>query len=1261
VRRPSARPLALAAILAAATAAGAPLRAQVVVGAPASGIQVAPGGQVTVPVVVDMTGSGGFSLGSLTAQLSWKPTTLRFVGATGGTFGSPTLNPDSATGTLRFAVANPAGASGQVVVLQATFDATGPSGDTTYLNVAVSELTAALSFTDLTPVTTSALLCVGTASGIWGDLDNSGTVTSFDALLIVTHAVGLSIAPNSPALGDVDADGQVTTRDALIVLTHVVSLPTPGFRPGQPVAGACGGPPPATVAAAPTTVALVVGDTVPLTAVARDSLGQVASAPAFAWTTLDTTVATVTPAGRLAAVGAGTTGAVVAVAPGVMDTVDVAVSAIRRTWYVDATVAAQQQTENGSPAYPFGTLQQAVDHAAVRDSVVVRGGVYTTGAFSTKPLTITGDPAFVAPWFRGPIEFSGIGADTVRLQRLLVQDAPGGIRASGTGGGVLLLDSVIVERAGAHGIDVTDFDSVALDRVRVAGAIDKGIVTTDVRALTLFASSVDGVSLAGGPGTGAALAAVRSQLVDADSVSFRLGNVTLDTVNVVRLHRVEVAESYAALFRLTAGASAILDTVSFRMGGAQGYTGSAVELWMLPGASVVSRATEIRQVSGNGLFVASAASAQWDHLLVEAGGAGTGPYGSVAAAFAGVGRVAISNGTLRGGALLHADTLGDARVLRLDTVDLDGSQLLVRALDTLAYRAGLVTGMGGSGGVIDADSVLVVALNGLEVTGQSTAVPAIRVAHADSLSADSLYVHDNQALGLLVQASRTATSVGSRFARNATVAYYYGNVQLVQVPTVRVAQGVFEESSSLITSLEWNPGAGVSPPTLVVDTTVFRGSGIAVRAYPGSPSTAVTLRGSRLERVGSVVGGQLLQGSVSPGIVTLVDNQVDTTQAAATYAVNVATDTLVATNNVLRGTSAGIQAYSPTSAVDLVATITGNTIDCLPSIYGSYGLALQYARGTVAGNTVRRCISGGIAVWSALGTGTLDVRGNTVEDIDSLAGDFGISASGYLRATISQNSVQRGFMPSGAIRLNGSIDTARVDSNVVQDGRGPGIVAMSGVGLTRMLGNLVERMRPYYGGSEAAVWINGAGHPDTLVLRGNRLQQNRVHGFHFSTYFPVRFDSNVVVDDSLDGVRISAAAVTGQFNFVARNGGDGLYADASAGGPITISQSVFQQNAVGARYVAGLVTLMNNYWGAASGPRCDTGCVGAAGDSLVGSGSLNYVPYLTAPPTTPIGAPPALRPGAVAAVVVPVRPRAVDAAWFERLRAARPAAAGGAR
>jgi hypothetical protein len=92
------------------------------------------------------------------------------------------------------------------------------------------------------------------------------------------------------------------------------------------------------------------------------------------------------------------------------------------------------------------------------------------------------------------------------------------------------------------------------------------------------------------------------------------------------------------------------------------------------------------------------------------------------------------------------------------------------------------------------------------------------------------------------------------------------------------------------------------------------------------------------------------------------------------------------------------------------------------------------------------------------------------------------------------------------------------------------------------------------------------------------------------------------------------------------------------------------------------VTLANNYWGDPAGPDCDTGCAGALGDSLVGAANLNYLPFLTSPPATPVGAPPALRPGAPAAqTVAPIRPQAVEPAWFERRRSARRAAAGGAR
>jgi len=1258
------RPVALAALLAAAMAVGTPVYAQVVVGAPASGIQVAPGGQVTVPVVVDMTGSGGFSLGSLTAQLSWKPSTLRFTGATGGAFGTPTVNPDSASGTLQFAVANPAGATGQVVVLQATFDATGPSGDTTYLNLAVSQLTSAVSFTDLTPVTTSSLLCVGTASGVWGDLDNSGTVTSFDALLIVTYAVGLPIAPNSPALGDVDADGQVTTRDALIVLTYVVSLPTPGFRPGQPVAGACGGPPPKTVTALPTSVALVVGDTVGLTAVAQDSLGQVTSTPGFAWTSLDPLVATVTASGSVAAVGAGVTGAVVAVAPGVMDTVAVTVATTRTLWYVDVAAAAQNQQETGSPSYPFSTLQQAVNRAAVDDTIYVRGGSYGTGAQSAKPLTITGEPGYPAPRFGGPIAFDSIGAATVRLGRLVVADAPFGVRVTGLGGGLLILDSVGVERALGHGIEIANFDSVSLRDVAVQGAVDKGLITSDVRAHALAHVTVDGVSMAGGQGTGRAVYVLRSQSFAVDTGAFQLGSVKLDTVTAVRLHYVAIGQTTDAPFELTGGATVDFDTVSVRFSTGSSTTGFAVALGMQPGGIVTGRETEIKDTDFNGLLVAGGADVHWQTLNVQAGGSSTA---AVAAGFLGTGRVTIRQSSFTGGLVAQLDSagFGNATMLQLDTVTFDYAPLLVNALDTVSVRGAIVRGGGyGSGALVEVDNTPLVSLVGVEATGSAATTPAVIVTNGDSLRADSLYVHDNAGTAVQVTQFRTASLSGGRFERNATAYAYSGIVQLLNVAAVRVAQGVFEEISP-VTSLEWNTSLGAGQ-TLTVDTTVFRGSGQGISAYTYGYAGRVIVRGSTLERGPAGYGRQLVYASM-PGWVQVLDSRIDSTDYGY-FAIQATTDTLDVVSTQMHFVGSGITGNSY-SGTGLLSTLTGNTIACRTGNSSNYyGISLSNPQVVATGNTVNGCVVG--LAFGGSPARTAIISGNTITTLDSLNGQGGIQLSGdWRQSVISANTISGGRMSYAGIYIaaGSAIDTLRVDSNLVEDGFGKGIYVYGLLRGSRLYGNTIQRMRPLSPAYDAAIYAEYGYGTDTLVISSNRLLQNRSMGMYLafgSGGAPMRVDTNVVVDDSLAAIHVDQGSkVVGRANFLARNQ-DGLYGY----GTITIDSSVIQQSTRAGAEAAGggILTMIDNYWGDPSGPRCDTNCaaLGALGDSIINTLSVAYFPFLTSAPSTPVGAPPALRP--VSALRVPTslaRPRAVEAAWFERLRRSlhAPRATGGAR
>lgn len=83
-----------------------------------------PGEEFELAVLVEMGGSP-YALGSYGAVLRWDPVGLEFLGVTGGRmpgFSSPIINQtDAPTGDLRFAEANPLGATGTIEVLRARF------------------------------------------------------------------------------------------------------------------------------------------------------------------------------------------------------------------------------------------------------------------------------------------------------------------------------------------------------------------------------------------------------------------------------------------------------------------------------------------------------------------------------------------------------------------------------------------------------------------------------------------------------------------------------------------------------------------------------------------------------------------------------------------------------------------------------------------------------------------------------------------------------------------------------------------------------------------------------------------------------------------------------------------------------------------------------------------------------------------------------------------------------------------------------------
>ena len=85
---------ATAALLLSVLGAGTAAAQQQIVVRVGDGTQtgVAPGAQISIPIVVDMSAAAGLDLASITFDLNWNPTLLGFVSASPGTFGSVVFN-----------------------------------------------------------------------------------------------------------------------------------------------------------------------------------------------------------------------------------------------------------------------------------------------------------------------------------------------------------------------------------------------------------------------------------------------------------------------------------------------------------------------------------------------------------------------------------------------------------------------------------------------------------------------------------------------------------------------------------------------------------------------------------------------------------------------------------------------------------------------------------------------------------------------------------------------------------------------------------------------------------------------------------------------------------------------------------------------------------------------------------------------------------------------------------------------------------------
>ncbi|MBI4502689.1 MAG: right-handed parallel beta-helix repeat-containing protein [Gemmatimonadetes bacterium] len=861
--------------------AAAPAQAQILVGVSPTGISAVSGGTVTVPLVADLTGAASTTLGSYRLQLSWNPSVLGYAATAPGTFaGVPSLNTsNTGSGQLVLAAASASGATGTVVLAEVSFNVLADTGSTS-LAVVVKEITAAQTFADLLPSTSSVpgLFCTNT--GDYGDVNRNGSILSDDALAILTASVGLSIAPLTLVNGDVDADGKTNARDALIILSAAVGLPTNDFRIGLVNTGTCSIVPAASLSLTPNAVSLATGDVFPLQLVARDAAGRAVAAPGAAWSSGTPATATVDATGRVSAVSSGTTTVSAATFGGLSASTTITVGT-RHTWYV-AQSAQNAAVQLGSSAYPFGSIQQALNAAASGDTVQVGLGEYTGSAAISKPVVLIGDStASGMPVLRnssGP----ALGSNTtgrVVVQRLHLTESNVGLLARGD---TIEVQSVRASVIRGPGFSIRGMGRATLDGVSAHSVMLAGVLVDSTTALSLANADFRLV----GRAQDLTLLAADSERVAAAVIVLETDTARLSRVNVfgvedgpgVFFGDVTAASASDFRFQFTNGVGADrVRAISLARGEIleSGDEGSVVEI---RADTAVLDSVLVHETRGGMRFEANEPDTtviQHDAVVTITRSAVDSVQYSSGMRFERIGKVHI------GRSRISFLGYGDGIVGRsLDSIQIDSTLIstlqfgtavdidptaLLSMRGTVIHRA--------IGGGIRADSVGIVSLVGVRI--DSSAVPffygytnfALQVSHADSVRLDSIMVTDNTGGGVVVDSSRVLTAVGGVVARNLGFGGYgyceYGcyegsppiartpasysisnppGMVLAAVETARIAHYALDSNSRGGVLLDMQADSGA----FTIDSSRFTGPGVLlkIRGNPSPNGGDVLVRGS---------------------------------------------------------------------------------------------------------------------------------------------------------------------------------------------------------------------------------------------------------------------------------------------------------------------------------------------------------------------------------------------------------------------------------
>jgi hypothetical protein len=190
---------------------------------------VAPGAQISVPLLLDMSAANGTSIDSIATSLFWNPAVVTLDSVKAEAFGSfPKFALNRTGGLLDFGArsSSPVAATTTLATLYFTAALTGGG---THLSITPTD--ASLAGAHLAAgqlVGWSQDICVA-PTGLWGDADGNGQVDIMDAQQIARAIVGDAVVDSTAVVnnGDINADGEVDILDAQGVARFAVLLSAP--------------------------------------------------------------------------------------------------------------------------------------------------------------------------------------------------------------------------------------------------------------------------------------------------------------------------------------------------------------------------------------------------------------------------------------------------------------------------------------------------------------------------------------------------------------------------------------------------------------------------------------------------------------------------------------------------------------------------------------------------------------------------------------------------------------------------------------------------------------------------------------------------------------------------------------------------------------------------------------------------------------------------------------------------------------------------